>query len=175
MKSLQTLLVDLHAWLRSKLKLQRYANTYRTALLRRDLAKSYPGLQIQHPVRVEHPEHVEIGQDVSIAAFVHIWGGGGVRIGNRVLIGSNCAIASETHDYSAADMSRSIMAKPIVIEDDVWMGTHCVVLPGITIGRGAVVGAGSVVTKDVSSMSIVAGVPAKSIGRRETIQQLDPL
>jgi maltose O-acetyltransferase len=159
-------LVSFLAWLESKLKLQRYADIHRTALLRRKLAKSHPGLQIQHPIRVEHPEHVEIGRHVSIAAFVHIWGGGGVRIGDRVLIGSHSAITSETHDYSATDMSRTNVLKPVVIEDDVWIGTHCTVLPGITVGRGAVVGAGAVVTKDVAPMSIVAGVPAKSIGQR---------
>ena len=53
-----------------------------------------------------------------------------------------------------------------MIEDDVWLGAHVVVLPGVTIGRGAIVAAGAVVNRDVESMSIVAGVPAKPIGQR---------
>ena len=53
--------------------------------------------------------------------------------------------------------------RPVVIEDDVWIGTHAVILPGVTIGHGAVVGAGSVVTRDVAANAIVAGVPARII------------
>jgi galactoside O-acetyltransferase len=55
---------------------------------------------------------------------------------------------------------------PVVIEDDVWLGANAVVLPGIRIGKGAIVGAGAVVTHDVEAMSIVAGVPARPIGKR---------
>ena len=55
---------------------------------------------------------------------------------------------------------------PVVLEDDVWLGAHVVVLKGVTIGKGAVVGAGAVVTKSVPPHEIVAGVPARSLGRR---------
>jgi acetyltransferase-like isoleucine patch superfamily enzyme len=156
----------MHTWLAQKCHLDELRETYRTARLRVSLRKSYPGLKIQHPIRIEHPECVEFGRDVSVAAFVHIWGGGGVRIGDRVLIGSHCAIASETHDYAASDMHASHSRKPVVIEDDAWLGTHAAILPGVTIGKGAVVGAGAVVTKDVEPGAIVAGVPAKIMAYR---------
>ncbi|QQR64412.1 transferase [Candidatus Roizmanbacteria bacterium] len=58
------------------------------------------------------------------------------------------------------------MSKPIVIEDDVWIGTKSVILPGVTIGRGSIVAAGAVVTKNVAPYSIVGWVPAKVIGWR---------
>jgi maltose O-acetyltransferase len=167
MNSLLRIIVNTQASLEKHLKLNERLDIYRTAKLRRYLRSSHPGLQVQHPVRIEHPECVEIGRDVSIAAFVHIWGGGGVHIGDRVLIGSHCAITSETHDHRVAGMNASHVAKPVVIEDDVWLGAHAVILPGITIGRGAVIGAGAVVTKNIEPMSIVGGVPAKPIGKRQ--------
>jgi acetyltransferase-like isoleucine patch superfamily enzyme len=58
-------------------------------------------------------------------------------------------------------MRHTAIAKPIVIEDDVWIGTHAVILPGVRIGRGAVVAAGAIVTRDVPAGVIVAGVPAR--------------
>jgi acetyltransferase-like isoleucine patch superfamily enzyme len=104
---------------------------------------------------------VEIGDDVSIAAYVHMWGEGGITIGNRVMIASHTTITSLTHDYNQANMYKSLIKNRVKIEDDVWIGSHCTILLGISIGKGAVVGAGSVVTKDVEPYSIVFGCPAK--------------
>jgi len=121
---------------------------------------------IQHPVCLTQPQQIHLGDHVSIAAFVHIWGAGGVKIGNRVLIASHTAITSITHDYTAEVIYGTKILKPVVIEDDVWIGAHAVILPGITIGVGAVVGAGAVVTKDVPAGAIVVGVPARIVGER---------
>lgn len=117
----------------------------------------------QPALHIEMPENVEVGDKVSLGAFVHIWGGGGVRIGNGVMIGSHAVITSLTHDYNVLEMRDTLVGKPVVIEDHAWLGAHSVILPGITIGRGAVVGAGAVVTKDVPPRTIVAGAPAKVI------------
>jgi acetyltransferase-like isoleucine patch superfamily enzyme len=117
-------------------------------------------LQVQRPFVIVAPRQVHIGDDVALAAFLHIWGAGGVMIGNRVMIGSHTAITSVTHDYSLRTMRDSLIMKPVVIEDDVWIGAHCTILPGLRIGHGAVVGAGAVVTRDVPPEAIVAGVPA---------------
>jgi len=154
------------------LKLGVLADSYKTGRLRSMLGSSHTGLRIQHPVVIEHPEKVRIGRGCSIAAFLHIWGGGGVTIGDRVLIASHASIVSETHDYAAHPMTETAVRKPVVIEDDVWLGTHCTILPGVTVGRGAVVGAGAVVTKDVEPFSIQVGVPAKCIGRRPNSEPL---
>jgi len=118
------------------------------------------------PIVISEPENVEIGDDVSLAPFVHIWGGGGIKIGHRVMIASHTAITSLTHDYCHMRMYGTIIKKAIVIEDDVWIGGHCVVLPGIIIGKGSVIGAGSIVTRNVEPNAIMAGVPARLLKYR---------
>jgi acetyltransferase-like isoleucine patch superfamily enzyme len=131
--------------------------------LRRSLKRTGSNCHFQTPIIITGGDAVEIGSDVSIAAFVHIWGEGGVRIGNQVMIGAGTCITSRGHDYNAPRMWTSAVLKPVVIGDDVWIGTNCVILPGVTVGNGAVIGAGAVVTRDVESRAIVAGVPARVI------------
>ena len=121
----------------------------------------------QMPIYISGAENVELGEKVSIAAYVHMWGQGGIKIGDRVMIGSNSSITTITHDYRRENMYQTVVKKPIAIEDDVWIGANSVILPGITIGKGAVVGAGSIVTKDVERFSIVFGCPAKHYKFRE--------
>lgn len=118
------------------------------------------------PVVIEGAENVVIGDDVAMAPFVHIWGQGGIRIGNRVMIGSHCAISTLTHDYRERNMKNTLLSTEILIEDDVWIGGHCVIMRGITVGKGAVVGGGSVVTKNVEPYAIVIGAPAKLLRYR---------
>jgi len=134
--------------------------------LKSSLGSCGQAVSIQWPVVVAEPETVHLGQEVSLAAFVHVWGGGGVYIGNRVMIGAHTAIASRTHDYGQDIMYYTVVRKPVTIEDDVWIGSNCVILPGIHIGEGAVVGAGSVVTRDIDAKTVVAGVPARVVARR---------
>jgi acetyltransferase-like isoleucine patch superfamily enzyme len=112
------------------------------------------------------PDRIEIGRDVSVNAFVHIWGSGGVSIGDRTMIASHVAITSVTHDYNSAEMYKTVVTKPVVIGADVWIGAHAVIVPGVTICDGAVIGAGAVVTKDVPAGAIVVGVPARIVGER---------
>lgn len=105
-------------------------------------------------------EALDIGDNTSIAPFVHIWCGGRVIIGANCMIGSHVAITSLTHDYTESKMYNTTVAKPVVIEDEVWIGAHAVILPGTRVGRGAVIGAGSVVTRDIPPYSVAYGVPA---------------
>ncbi len=87
-----------------------------------------------------------------------------IIIGNRVLIGPNVLLCTATHSSESKDRSSgSGFAIEIVIEDDAWIGAGAIVLPGVTIGRGAVVAAGAIVTKDVKPFSVVAGNPAKEL------------
>jgi len=92
-----------------------------------------------------------------------------LTIGKDVLIAPGCFITDHQHGHDAQDRiaSQGTRSKPVTIEDDVWLGAKVVILPGVTIGRGAVVAAGAVVTKDVPPLEIVAGVPARAIGRRQ--------
>jgi len=126
-----------------------------------NLNKYGKNFQFQMPIYISGADYVEIGDNVSIAAFVHIWGEGGVKIGNNVMVGSHTAITSLTHNYNEPEMFNTLVSKGVVIHDDAWIGSHCIILPGVSIGEGCVVGAGSVVTKDVEPYSIVFGSPAK--------------
>lgn len=118
---------------------------------------------VQFPVQIEGQEFVSLGNNISINAFVHIWGQGGVNIGSNTLIASHVSIVSVTHDTEAKLFKGSIIKKPIVIGDNVWLGSNCVILPGVTIGDNVIVGAGSVVTKDLTSNALYIGSPAKKV------------
>jgi len=91
-----------------------------------------------------------------------------LHIGDNVSISPEVSILTTGHQYEDPDFA--LVSQPVVIEDYVWIGTRATIMPGVTIGRGAVVAAGAVVTGDVAAQSIVAGVPARPIGRRT----LDP-
>lgn len=124
-------------------------------------------LKLFYPLCVYGAANITVGDDVSIGAFTHIWGNGGLYIGNRVMIASNNAITTLTHDHSAETPKETLVQRPIIIQDDVWIGTHSTILPGVTLGRGCVVGAGAVVTHDVEPYAIVTGVPATLLKFRE--------
>jgi acetyltransferase-like isoleucine patch superfamily enzyme len=114
-------------------------------------------------VVINSPDKVSIGDHCSMAEFVHIWGSSGVTIGNNVGLGSKVSITSAGHSPDADIWRNSLILKPVTIEDNVMIGTHAIILPGVTIKSGASVAAGAVVTKDVPKDVIVAGVPAKII------------
>jgi maltose O-acetyltransferase len=118
---------------------------------------------IQQPVRFEGKDNISIGNDVSINAFVHMWGNGKITIGNDCLIASHVSITSLTHDPQTIPYKNCIIAKEVNIGNNVWIGSHAVILPGINIGDNAIIGAGAVITKDVPANVIVGGVPAEII------------
>ncbi|GEM66500.1 putative lipopolysaccharide biosynthesis O-acetyl transferase WbbJ [Sphingobacterium mizutaii NBRC 14946 = DSM 11724] len=115
---------------------------------------------------------IEIGNDVQINDYVHIASIESVKIGNNVLIASKVFITDHNHgNYSGDNQdsplvtpnSRPIISKPVIIEDNVWLGEQVCVLPGVKIGRGTIIGTMSVVTKDIPPFSIAIGIPAKVI------------
>lgn len=113
--------------------------------------------------------YFEIGEHSFIGCNAVMGAGGGIRIGNHVLIGQSVNIHAESHRF--ADPARLIREqgvsyRGIVVEDDVWIGSRATIVDGVTIGRGAVIGAGAVVTCSVAPYVIVAGVPARAIGTR---------
>ena len=108
----------------------------------------------------KYPERISAGDNVSIGPSVVIGAFGSVRLGNNVRISQNAVIESAGLDLTGP-VPYKHKSKPIVIEDDVWIGTGAIILAGVTIGKGAVIGAGAIVYRDVPPGAVV--VPAKSI------------
>lgn len=97
-----------------------------------------------------------------------------LHIGNQVAVGPGCVIYTHDHDHRTNDgvaWAGDIVRKAVTIHDGAWIGTKVVILPGVTIGKGAVVAAGAVVTRDVGDFEIVGGVPAKPIGKRQRAEK----
>jgi acetyltransferase-like isoleucine patch superfamily enzyme len=112
---------------------------------------------------------LSIGKDVSINERCFLSSYGGLKIGNSVSIGHDTTILSSDHVFEDGDITikeQGISLKQTEICDDVFIGCKCVILAGIKIGRGAVVGAGSIVTKNIGEYQIVAGNPSKLIKNR---------
>jgi len=127
------------------------------------------GVYIMEGCQISYPSGVEIGNYSGINHYTDIGGRGGLKIGNYVMIGPYCQVLTAEHNYQDLNKPiylQGIKCEQVVIEDDVWIGTHVVILPNVRIGKGAIVGAGSVVTKDVKPYSIVVGAPAKLIKYR---------
>lgn len=125
-----------------------------------------------------HGGNINIGDYCYVGRNTYIWSGLNIKIGNRVLISHNCNIFdNDTHPIDAKkrhDQFKHITEKghpknmnlndrEIIIEDDVLIGANAIILKGVKVGKSAIVGAGSVVTKDVEPFSVVAGNPARLI------------
>jgi len=119
-----------------------------TAIFRKSYLQCLPG--------------ISVGDNCMVGFFCRLDGRGGLSIGNNVNISSYTILETGSHDLSTFEAK----FEPIVIGDHVWIGTRAMLLQGVEIGEGAVVGAGSVVTKDVPPYTVVAGVPARKIGER---------
>ena len=118
------------------------------------------------------PLHCDYGTNISVGArsFMN-WGTmildcAPVTVGEDVLIASGCQLIAATHPLDAAERRAGWeLARPVTIEDGAWLGSGVLVLPGITVGEEAVVGAGAVVNRDVAPRTVVAGNPARVIRR----------
>lgn len=119
------------------------------------------------------PKGIIIGDCCSINQEVMLDGRGGLlKIGNNVDIGYQTNIWTLEHDPHSDN--HDVRPGDVLIEDYVWIASRVTILPGVSIGRGAVIAAGSIVTKNVAEMSIVAGIPAKEIGKRKSALLYNP-
>jgi len=112
--------------------------------------------------------NLKVGKNVVLGVRVLLDAEGELIIGNNVTISRECMIYTHTHNIKEYKISEDVVeCSQVVIEDDVWIGARSIILPSAEkIGKGAIIGAGSVVTKKVDPFSIVAGNPAKVIGDR---------
>ncbi len=155
------------------------------------LARLGKNVVLEAGVLIFHPENIEIHDDVYVGHHTILKGyhknkmeigcgtwigqqcffhsAGGIRIGRNVGIGPAVKIITSYHegdDKEKAIIHTPVVFKPVVIEDDADIGTGSVILPGVTVGRGAQVGAGAVVSRDVEPYTVVGGVPARILRRR---------
>lgn len=151
------------------------------------------GVSIKYYVEIFGAKSIQFGNDINIDSFcrlvadkkssikisdgvsinrnvlINARGGGEILIGKNVLIGPNVVIRSNNHiidDIGIPIKYQGVTDGYIILEDDVWIGANVVILPNVRIGKGAVVGAGAVVTKDIEPYTIAAGIPAKKIKSR---------
>lgn len=122
------------------------------------------GSTIHTYARFYNPSNIVVGKDTIVGEKAVLDGRDSLKIGDHVDIASEVMIYNGEHDVQ--DPSFKAVFAPVTIEDYVFIGPRAIILPGVTIRKGAVVGAGAVVTKDVGEREIVGGVPAKIIGER---------
>ena len=134
----------------------------------RGLLSELFGYQVPSSFRVFPPfytdfgKNITVGEGVFINACCHFQDHGGVTLDDGGQIGHKVVFATLNHGFAPEDRSTTYPA-PIVLKKNVWVGSNATILSGVTIGENAIVGAGSVVTKDVPDNAIVGGVPAKVI------------
>jgi len=119
---------------------------------------------IEPPFYCSYGQNTYLGDHVFLNSLCTILDNNEVRIGNHVMLGPVVQIYTAAHPLEAGARNRGWeVAKPVVIEDGAWLGGGAILLPGVRVGRNAVVGAGAVVTRDVPANAVVAGNPARVI------------
>lgn len=114
------------------------------------------------PFYSDFGKNIHLGENVFINSCCCFQDQGGIFIGDNCLIGHRATIATINHGFNPRERGIHNVS-PVRIEDDVWLGSNVTIVPGVTIGRGAIVAAGSVVIRNVEPMSVVAGNPARKI------------
>jgi putative colanic acid biosynthesis acetyltransferase WcaF len=137
---------------------------WRRFLLRLFGARIGEGVIIRPSVRVTYPWRLTVGDRAWIGDFVDVYTLDTITIGNNAVVSQYTKLITGTHDFRKPTFD--MVTKPIAIEDQAWVAANCFIAPGVTIGKGAVVLACSLVLKDVPELTIVAGQPATSKGMR---------
>jgi acetyltransferase-like isoleucine patch superfamily enzyme len=114
------------------------------------------------PFYTDCGKNIKIGKNVFINACCRFQDQGGIEIGDGSLIGHNTTIATLNHDFNPAKR-QNLTPSPVKIGKNVWIGSDCTILPGVEIGDGVIIGAGSVVTKSIPANTIAVGNPARVI------------
>ncbi len=161
--------------MRERLLLSKRMSTGKIALVNRyvlvkTLAKSVgDNVAVFSNVYLKNTQNLTIGNNVSIHPMCYIEALGGIQIGNDVSIAEGTSIFSVNHRFDELEVpikDQGVIELPIVIEDNVWIGSKATILGGVTIAEGTIVAAGAVVTKSTLPYTTVGGVPAKIIKYR---------
>lgn len=123
-------------------------------------------------ISIVNPQNITIGARAAIGAYCHLWAGNGearIVMGDDALLAPHVMLVCSTYRVNDGQpvTKQAMDEADIVIGNDVWIGAHATVLPGVTIGDGAIIGAGALVRKDVPPFSIAVGVPARVVGQRD--------
>jgi len=147
----------------------RWARPIRAAACRRIFRRAGTNINVEKGASFGDGAEIEIGDNSGVGPDCRLQGP--VWIGNDVMMGPEVVVLTVHHRFDRLDvpMARQghLEPEPVTIEDDVWIGARVIILPGVRIGRGAIVGAGSVVTKDVPAYAVVGGNPARVIRSRK--------
>jgi len=131
-------------------------------------AKCGENVSVRDRVTIYCPERLVLKNNVSINTGVTILAQGGVTIGEFAMIAPGVSIISVNHDYTkiGIEAHKTHIKNHVTIGPNTWLAAGCIILPGVTVGEGAVVAAGSVVTRDVEPYTVVGGIPAVEIKKR---------
>ncbi len=136
----------------------------RRGLLRAFGAEVGAGVRLSSRCRIEHPDKLRIGANSSIGAGCYLQGLDRIEIGQNVCLSDEVAVLTGSHDLTSP--SFALYTRPVVLGDGVWLAYRAIVLPGVTLGRGAVAGAGAVLRDSFADGAIVSGNPARQGGCR---------
>jgi len=144
---------------------------YSHVVPRRNL-KIGPRARISPNAVFSNPERISIGEALNLGARCYLWAGprdGQIVIGDNVLFGPEVMVTAANYRFNDGHpvTEQAMDEADVIIGNDVWLGTRVTVMPGVEIGSGAIVGAGSVVTKSIPPMAIAVGAPARVVGYRE--------
>ena len=140
------------------------SQTIRHFLIRYSGLKLGQASLIYMGAEIREPSNITIGTGTTIGHNCTLDGRGGLHIGNNVNLSSEVMIWTMQHNPQCPNFG--VESNPVVIEDYAWLSCRSIILPGVTVGKGAVVAAGAVVTKSVEPYTMVGGVPAKHISKR---------
>ena len=159
--------------LRKSFKENRFESGLRLEFPQNIILGSYSYFGLDCKIYASEFSQIKIGSHATFNANVMInaRGKGKIFIGNNVLIGPNVVLRSNNHSFEDLRIpikEQGMLSGDIIIEDDVWISSNSVILPNCKLGKGSIIGAGAVVTSDVQSYSIVGGVPAKEIRKRNS-------
>ncbi len=140
----------------------------RLRLLRGLLAACGEDIVIEPPFYVDYGKNIRVGREFFANHNLVVLDGAPVRFGDGVFIGPNCCVTTAGHPLDAAQRAMGLeYARPVTVGDRVWIGAGVQILPGVTIGSDTVIGAGSVVNRDIPAGVVAAGVPCRVLRRIE--------